>query len=266
MNATGWRLEREGGLLLARSAAFDAIPRIAHAVSTRVGPEGGFDLCSADDTEPRVLTRRAALARAAGCLGSTPAILRQVHGARIVSASETRGALVEADGVVGSSMEDESVPIPAVRAADCVPVLLASRSGAVFAAVHAGWRGIAAGIAGASVRALAVAGARPDEIVAGLGPAIGPCCYEVGPEVVEGIARTGVARDRFVRAGERGGVRVDLHGALAAQLEGAGLPAGAVDPAPWCTRCRGDLFFSYRRDGGSAGRLMGLIGRSARQS
>jgi len=253
VNATGWRLEREGGLLLARSAAFDAIPRIAHAVSTRVGPEGGFDLGSADDTEPRVLTRRAALARAAGCLGSTPAILRQVHGARIVSASETRGALVEADGVVGSSMEDESVPIPAVRAADCVPVLLASRSGAVFAAVHAGWRGIAAGIAGASVRALAVAGARPDEIVAGLGPAIGPCCYEVGPEVVEGIARTGVARD-------------DLHGALAAQLEGAGLPAGAVDPAPWCTRCRGDLFFSYRRDGGSAGRLMGLIGRSARQS
>ena len=97
--------------------------------------------------------------------------------------------------------------------------------------------------------ALGKAGVEPGELVAALGPAILPCCYEVGPEVLEAV---GIAA--------RGPGRLDLHACNRRQLREAGVPEGSIHAAPWCTRCRSDLFFSFRREGGAAGRLMAVIG------
>jgi YfiH family protein len=195
--------------------------------------------------------RRLSFLRACG-VAARPLVLRQVHAAGVVRAAEVpEDAIPEADAAVWVRA-DGPARAPAVRTADCVPVLLAERSGRAAAAVHAGWRGTAAGIAAAAVRALTEQGYSPAHLIAALGPAIGGCCYEVGPEV---LAALGIQAS--------GPARVDLHARLREDLRAAGVPAAAIHAAPWCTRCRADLFFSYRREKEGAGRLMAVIGPSA---
>lgn len=242
----GWRIDGAGASAIARSSLLDAVPAIAHGVTTR-----------------RVPPALDWLLRAAGIAGPALAFPRQVHGARVVAAAELAGATVEADGIVLARDGYGAAPAPAVRTADCVPILLAARDGSAVAAVHAGWRGTAAGIAGAAVARLRAWGVRPADILAALGPAIGPCCYEVGEEVVAAVAATGCPRDAIARAGRGARPRLDLHAANRLQLEAAGVPAGAIDPAPWCTRCRNDLFFSARAGDGRGGRLIAAIGPAA---
>jgi YfiH family protein len=150
-----------------------------------------------------------------------------------------------------------------VRTADCVPLLLADRAGRAVGAVHAGWRGVAAGIAIRAAESLRAIGVATGDLVAALGPGIGPCCYEVDDEVLDAVARAaGVAPTRISDAPARpgGGRRLDLHAALASQLAGAGVPLTAVHRAPWCTACADGLFHSYRRDGARSGRQMACIG------
>src|SRR5213075_2214322 len=124
---------------------------------------------------------------------------------------------------------------------------IADRNGGAMAAVHAGWRGTAAGIATAAVRGFEHAGIPPERLVAAIGPAIGPCCYEVGAEVARALG-TSAART------------VDLPALNRAQLAGAGIAEAAVHTAPWCTRCRSDLFFSARGEGSSTGRMLSVVG------
>jgi YfiH family protein len=130
------------------------------------------------------------------------------------------------------------------------------------AAVHAGWRGAAAAIAAAAVAWLDSRGVPPAGLIAAIGPAIGRCCYEVGRDVAIAVANaTGVAEEELARSsGER--VHLDLRRAAALQLRRAGVPEFAIHTAPWCTACRPDLFFSYRAEGGSTGRMMACIGWS----
>ncbi len=190
--------------------------------------------------------------------------VQQVHGSRVVSLAPARDEreAVRADGIFALE-RDAARGLPAVRSADCVPLLLAEQGGRAVAAVHAGWRGTAAGIAGRAVARLEEAGVAPARLRAALGPAIGPCCYEVGPEVVERVCRaSGLSVHTLVREGGGGKVSIDLARALRAQLVASGLDEPAVSVAPWCTACRADLFFSYRREGVAAGRMMALIGWS----
>jgi len=253
-----WTLGNVDGLVLVHSIALAAVPGLSHAFSTRRDGRGGdFDLGPADDREELFRDRRARFLAAAGLAGARPRILRQVHGAHVLAESAGEG-IPEADGAVWSPPDGKTVPC--VRTADCVPVLLADREGRAAAVVHAGWRGTAAGIVRVAVRRLAERGLPPTGLVAALGPAVGPCCYPVGREVVEAVAASlgpgGVAeaitgRDPF---------RLDLRVANRAQLVDAGLRPDAVHAAPWCTSCRGDLFFSYRRDGRAAGRMMATVG------
>ncbi len=127
-----------------------------------------------------------------------------------------------------------------------------------------------AGVLPAAVRALADEfGARPGDLRVALGPAIGPCCFEVGPEVVaafEGLFADADARARgVVRPSPRGAAgkaNVDLKAANRLLLERAGVAPEAIDAGPECTHCDGARFFSFRRDGGSTGQLMGLVGRA----
>lgn len=199
--------------------------------------------------------------------------VRQVHGADVLvrtrglgehaqPARPTDGALPAADLIVS---DDPSIVV-AVQTADCVPLLLADPVSHAVAAVHAGWRGTAAGAAAAAVRTFADRfGARPADLVAAIGPSIGPCCYEVGPELREAFLASGHERamvDGWFHeaAGDR--LRLDLWRANRDQLVQAGLRPDAVHTAVLCTAHHPDLFWSYRRDGAGAGRMAAAI-RSA---
>jgi len=194
--------------------------------------------------------------------GRRPVMLEQVHGDRVVGGRQAaEAAPLRADAVV--CIRDEAPGlVAAVRTADCVPVLLVSTRGGAVAAVHAGWRGAAASIATRALEWLDARGVRPESLVAAIGPAIGPCCYEVGPEVALAVAQaTGVTETEPARPGG-GRVNLDLPRAVALQLRRGGVPESAIHIAPWCTACRPELFFSYRADGGATGRMMACIGWS----
>jgi YfiH family protein len=183
-------------------------------------------------------------------------------------------ARVQADGLC---TDDAGVTV-GVFVADCLPVLLADPRTGACAAVHAGWRGTVAGVVPAAVRALADGfGVRPSELRVAIGPAIGPCCFEVGPEVVAALAAAladvprsngpgAAAEPEVVHATPRAASdrwHVDLKQATRLLLLGAGVLAAAIDLAPECTRCAPDRFFSFRRDGAHTGQQMGAIGRRA---
>ena len=266
--SAAWRLEQAEGLLVAVCGALEAIDAVRHVFSTRRASDGdgaphGFDL---GGTEPGagVEKRRLRLARAAGLADRVPIVLRQVHGDRVVwldrddpTAAEQP---VEADGAI-LVRDSPGGAVPAVRSADCVALLLADGEGRAVAALHGGWRGTAAGIVPRAVDGLRQRGVAPRTLRAALGPAVGPCCYVVGPEVrsaIDGALGAEAAGVFLPRAGDR--CALDLHAALRLQLERAGVDPDGISAAPWCTACREDLFFSHRRDGARAGRMMALIG------
>jgi YfiH family protein len=211
--------------------------------------------------------------RVAATVGVPPArLLRltQVHGRGVVvfragdpvpgpPPGEAGGAAwPEAD----IALTDDPTVALAVQVADCVPLLLAdSRTGAV-AAVHAGWRGTAAGAARAAVAALVDEfGAAPERLVAAIGPSIGPCCYVVGEELIEAFRAGGLADgiDRWFTRDDRGCLRLDVAAANRDQLMASGVPAASIHDARLCTSSRPDLFASYRRDGPGTGRIAAVI-------
>jgi YfiH family protein len=180
----------------------------------------------------------------------------QVHGNRAVIVREAPGRHEVRDA---GNCDILATDLPGValvvQTADCVPILLAGvRS---VAAVHAGWRGAAANAAAAGVAALARLGEAPSSLRAFLGPAIGSCCYEVGGEVAAQFA------GEFLRRSCEGRFRFDLAAVNRAQLEAAGIPGASISAHPACTRCGGERFASYRRDGSAAGRMIALVARLA---
>ncbi|MEJ5367627.1 MAG: peptidoglycan editing factor PgeF [Bryobacteraceae bacterium] len=189
-----------------------------------------------------------------GVAGHAPAgawlELRQIHSARVIDASEWR------PGVEGDALATGAAGIRlAVKTADCIPLLLADERGRAVAAVHAGWRGVVQGIGAAAVRFLSERYLiQPGELVAALGPAIGGCCYEVGPEVAVQFRDWFPERNDLERR-----TRIDLREALRRQLLAAGVKAGRMDVAEECTCCGGNRFHSYRRDGAQAGRMYSVI-------
>jgi YfiH family protein len=159
----------------------------------------------------------------------------------------------EADAVVSATRGVAAC----VAVADCVPLLLADRRGGAVAAVHAGWRGSLARIAARAVEALTrEAGARPADLVAAVGPSIGPCCYEVAGDLADRFA------DAFGGEVVRPGAaapRLDLWAANVLALRGAGLREGSIDLLGRCTACDAGLLFSHRRDRGRTGRQVGFV-------
>jgi YfiH family protein len=149
----------------------------------------------------------------------------------------------------------------AVMTADCVPVLLADPRTGACAAAHAGWRGVVAGVATAALGALARGfGSRAEEVRVALGPCIGACCFEVGPEVVAAFTPA-LAAAVIERPGRK--AHIDLRRALGVQLEAAGVRADHVDAADDCTRCDAGRFYSYRREGTRTGQHLAVIARAA---
>lgn len=210
-----------------------------------------------------------ALAHALGVEVDALVRLSQVHGAAVFAAEDGSGSgfrasqrkrlpesFPEADIAISN---DPSLAL-SVRVADCVPILLADRRTGAVAAVHAGWKGTAAGAALAAVDAMASRfGGSPADMVAAVGPCIGACHYEVGPDLAAQFSAHPDAPRWFshhVRPS------LDLWRATRDQLERAGLPSAQIHVSALCTFDHPTLFHSYRRDGGRAGRLVAAI-RSA---
>jgi purine-nucleoside/S-methyl-5'-thioadenosine phosphorylase / adenosine deaminase len=171
---------------------------------------------------------------------------RQVHGRHVLAA--VAGCAGEADALTTSEL---GLAL-AISTADCVPLVLAAADRLV--AVHAGWRGIAARIVEPALAALA---APPDAVSAWIGPAIGACCYEVGPDVAAAVVAAAGPECRSAAAPGRQ-PRLDLAAAVASQLRTAGVERVATIRA--CTRCLPQLH-SYRRDGQAAGRNLAFAWR-----
>lgn len=180
------------------------------------------------------------------------ATARQVHGARVVDGVRA-GAAEEGDAVIAPRRGI----LVGVVTADCVPILLIDRRRGVAAAVHAGWRGAAAGVIEATIERLAGQGRSASAIEAAIGPAIGGCCYVVGDEVRTAFtARTGeTTASAWAPRGDRW--TVDLPTAARLLLEAAGV-ADVAMLGP-CTAC-GAGYYSYRRDGAGTGRQLSFVG------
>ncbi|MGH2980817.1 MAG: polyphenol oxidase family protein [Solirubrobacterales bacterium] len=229
------------------------LPDATVAFSTRPGgtSKAPFDRLNlgilTGDDRAAVLENRRRLANALGLAPERVLMGRQVHGPELLGHERAQdpspyarpgSPLPEVDG----HFTAQASLAPLVLVADCLPVALAGPD--AVAMLHCGWRGLAAGIVARGVEAVG-AGA------AALGPGIGPCCYEVGPEVLERFSDLGdgVADGRMLNLPEI--VRRQLRAAGVEQIEGAGL----------CTSCEPQLFFSHRRDGGQSGRQGGLVWR-----
>lgn len=205
------------------------------------------------DDAAAVRTNRRAVCAALGLDPARVSVGRQVHGThvRAVDGPAVAGGFGDAlEGWPDGDGLTTATPGAglAVLGADCLPILMWRRDVPRVAAVHAGWRGLADGIVEASVAALG----DPARTGAAVGPGVGACCYEVGDEVRRRFAT------RFGAAPLRGR-HLDLAGAARAALTLAGVPAAAVWVLDTCTRCDGERWFSYRRDGAATGRQAGIV-------
>jgi YfiH family protein len=189
-------------------------------------------------------------------------LVKQVHGihAIVVRRGDPPPATrPQADIIV---TDDPSLAI-GVRVADCAPILLHDPIRQAVGAAHAGWRGTAAGAAGSVVRAMQEAfGSRPSDLVAAIGPCLGACCGEVGPEVVEAFRAGGTGQASLAAwftpgTGDRS--FLDLERANRDQLEAAGLKGEAIFAAGLCTKTHLARLHSYRGDRDAAGRMVAAI-------
>lgn len=180
---------------------------------------------------------------------------RQVHGTEVAVLDSTgRLSLCDADAVVCRSSGFRI----GVVTADCVPVLAAVGSGSAVAAIHAGWRGLAAGVVERAVDELLAEKKGDADRVAVIGPHIGPCCYEVDTPVIDALAaRYGDEVEAASRDSRPGHVWLDLGQLVTVALLGAGFEAAGVGRIPdGCTSCHTERYHSFRRDGTRSGRML----------
>lgn len=262
------RLDRTGTIGCLRFPSLERLGFVRHAVTTRQGgrsagpyAQGNLGLAVGDERNA-VLANRACATALVGCGGLQPATLHQVHGVAVVlaeRAGDDGTPLAEGD-MLATALP--GVPLM-VQAADCVPLLIADPVRQAVAAVHAGWRGTAAAAGREAVASMQRCfGSRPHDLVVAVGPGIGGCCYEVGGDVAEAVARTVPGTEVVIT---RDGARphLDLVGALVAQLCSAGVPDEQIETADLCTACRTDLLYSHRCEGEPTGRFGALIAIAA---
>jgi YfiH family protein len=240
-----WYHESVGGIIA-------PVPLLMSRVLEAAGLLHAFPERSATDAE---LTLELGLPGAAAIVQ-----VKQVHGGDAIEASDAAAtsAGAGADALVGRA--GRAVVAVGVRVADCVPVLVADEATGDVAAIHAGWRGVAAGIVQAGVERLAADGLRSGgaRLVAAIGPCIGPCCFEVGRDVAEKIARASHGA-HVVAAVRDDKAYVDLRAAVRAQLVAAGVRDARIDDVPGCTKHETGRFHSFRRDGSGSGRMLAAI-------
>jgi len=291
-----WKFSKSLHVSILQSKPLAAQKWLTHGFSTRDGGESSI-LTSTDtrkntagvlnlgfsewDDRASVEENRRRYMRALGASSMMLVPLRQFHSDVIHTVNSAPREPLRGDALITQTPK----LLLAVQTADCIPILLADPRNRVVAAIHAGWRGTAKRIAEKTVgRMRMVFGSKPTGIIAALGPGIGRCCYEVGADVVKEFAgQFDHARNWFegpfdaIASGEdpnplpwlsmrppghpapEARAFLDLHAANRAILESAGLLARNISSSGFCTSCRTDLFFSYRREK-TTGRLMAAIG------
>ena len=241
-----------------------------HAFTTRYGGVSGGPYESMNlgenrgDSEENVRRNYDILCRALELTPGRLVFSRQVHECtvRACTPSDCRelfaAAPYTADGLI---TDVPGLPL-IIFTADCIPVLLHDPVRGAAGAVHAGWRGTVGNIAGAAVEKMRYEyGCKPENIRAAIGPGIGPCCFETGPEVPDGIRLAlGGDAERFIkRAGKLGKYMVDLKGANAALLAAAGVRPENIDISGECTMCLPGKYWSHRHTGGVRGSQASII-------
>lgn len=227
-----------------------SLPGATAAFSTRLGGVslGPFESLNVGirgrDERQRVRRNRDRLAKAVGVKPESVLIAHQVHGAELDWYDAAPAPSPYSDGLPSEDRVDAlatSTPglAPLVQVADCLPIAIVGERGIAMA--HGGWRGLAAGIVEKSVEAV-------DGRAAAIGPGIGPCCYEVGDEVLAAFPELD---------GLDGARTLDLPGIARGRLAAAGVED--IESADLCTSCHPELFFSHRRDRGNTGRQAGLV-------
>jgi YfiH family protein len=231
-------------------------PGVTAAFTTRAGGVSGAPYTSLNlathvgDDPSSVETNRKALATALRVDGIT--WCDQVHGDTVATVTEGGGTFAATDGLVTT---ERHVPL-AVMAADCVPVLLADRRRGIVGAVHAGRRGLVSGIVEVAVGTMLDLGAVREDVVVAVGPAIGPCCYEVGDDVADEVADVLPVTRATTREGR---TALDLTAGVRHVLAREGVRSVTV--VGGCTAHQPGLYFSHRRDG-TTGRQAGIVWRS----
>jgi YfiH family protein len=287
--STAWGIRRARELQVAESRALGKLSWLTHGFSTRVGgasvlegkPALNLGFTEWDERE-RVAANREKFAAALGASEMPLITMRQFHSDVIHVVAAAGADAPKADALITGTPG----LLVGVQTADCVPILLADTRRRVVAAIHAGWRGTLARIVVKTLGRMRMEfGTQTRDVVAALGPAIGRCCYEVGPEVAQAFAaQFPPAADWFdgpfeqLAHGEEPlwlpwltmmppghvppppRVQLDLRASNRWQLIDAGVPEKHIAVNDLCTACRTDLLFSYRREGAKTGRLMAMIG------
>jgi YfiH family protein len=257
--------------------SFEAHARLNAVVTTRhggvsTGPYASLNLGGATGDDPQHV--RENRKRAAWTIGKQPHHLvfaKQVHGSHVahVPAGHDAGAFDDTDALVTNATQTPLV----ILTADCAAIFLYDPVHHAIGIAHAGWRGTVAGIAGETVAQMSEKfGSSPADIIAGIGPSIGPCCYEVGDEVIfavearlpdyteEILVDPDMASAGSFRASVNEGRRhFDLWRANELVLNDAGVPEQNIEMARLCTSCRTDLFYSHRAEKGVTGRFGGIL-------
>jgi hypothetical protein len=234
---------------------------IRHAFSTRIGgvSQGPFDSLTLGspanhrECSDRIRENWHRLQAACGCQGRV-AEVHQVHGSAVARARPRQAW--ERDPLADAIISDDPERPVAVRTADCCPILLGTRDGREVAAVHAGWRGLLAGVIEAAIQELS---ADPDDLAAAVGPCIGFDAFEVGPEVLAAFGDRFGDEAPIRRDGSDGKGHVDLAASAVLALQQAGVHLSCIDAGGLCTFEHIDEFFSHRRDAGLTGRMAAVI-------
>ena len=187
-------------------------------------------------------------------LNSQPHQAKQVHGTgHLICSGQGREHPDEADILIAT----ESNVSVAVRTADCLPILLADPVAKVIAAVHAGWRGTSRRISAHTVELMLKQGSTAENIYATLGPAIGPCCFEIDRETADRLAASSATATQAIN--QQGNPHADLSSINIMQLKEAGVVEKHIESNHRCTRCHPERFYSYRRDHGLTGRHLAVV-------
>ena len=261
-----------GELPTLRSSLLSSVPGVVHGFTRRVPGMGSAD-GNVGYSPPRDKDDAWAMRQSwSAALGVDPGRLvtaGQVHGngvLRVYAGDAGTGARPDSGriGLADALVTDDVGPILFSLHADCLPLLLVDPGGRdrgpAVAAVHAGWRGTVADVAGETVRTMReVFGSSPEALLASIGPAIGPCCYEVGDDVATAWqVAAGGERSALPVVGGR--VRFDLVRANVHQLVRAGMRPRSIERSGICTRCQGGEWFSHRGQGSTTGRFAAVIG------
>lgn len=251
--------------LVLRAGNLTALGRVRHGFTTRIADESAsgtdFDLRLRPEDRAGSAERRERLLVAVGLDGAPLVTLGQTHEDRIFEVGAGDTPPTEPPHGFDAVVTGRSGVAIAIGTADCLPILLADVAGRAVGGVHAGWRSAAFGLPALTVERMGERhGVRPSELRAALGPSIGPCCFEVGEEVVDGLAANIPEPERWVVRAPGRKPHVDLACACTLALVAAGLDRDAIEQVPGCTRCDAERFFSFRREGAATGRQLAVVG------